>query len=372
MPTKHLIIDARAALPQVDGLGRYLREVAPRLVADGVRRQTFRSTLLINARLEDFWREAAPAANLIVSSIRPMWPGQNWQIPRLVDPMTADLFFYPAHDPPLMLDTPLVFTVHDLSPLQVRPYFERFDWLKTQYLRRVTGSGLRRARAVMAVSQATRAAIASLFGADLLPRVHVTPNGIRPPAVGVPLQTPDRFLYVGTDRPHKNLPRLIQAYSIARRDQQDLPRLEIVGGLRSPSLLRDAIGRLGVEEQVTLRGHISERELETTYAHTLALIFPSLAEGFGLPILEAMARGVPVVTSNLSACAEVAGDAALTVDPLDPGAIAEAILRLWRAQPLREELARKGLARAAQYTWDRTASTTLAVIEACLAPQSRS
>jgi glycosyltransferase involved in cell wall biosynthesis len=363
---KHLVIDARAALPQVDGLGRYLREVVPRVVAEGQRRETFRSTLLVNAALEGFWRESTPTANVIVSTVRPMWPGQNWQVPRLVDPMGADLFFYPAHDPPMMLETQLVFTVHDLSPLQVRPYFERLDWLKTRYLRRVTGSGLRRARGVMAVSEATRRAIGELFGAALLSKVHVTPNGICPPAAEIPAGARDRFLYVGTDRPHKNLLRLIEAYSIARRGEAALPRLEIVGGLRSEGLLRAAMRRFDVNAGVRLRGHVSQEELEACYASAVALVFPSLAEGFGLPILEAMARGVPVITSNVSACAEVAGAAAVTVDPLDVNAIAGAMAKLYRSPELRDELIEKGRTRAAEFTWERTARGTLEVIERCL------
>ena len=370
MPIKHLVIDARAALPQVDGLGRYLREVTPRLVSEGLGRELFRSTLLVHAALEAFWRDATPAANIIVSHVRPMWPGQNWQIPQQVDPMGADLFFYPAHDPPLMLQTPLVFTIHDLSPLQVRPYFERWDWLKAQYLRRVTGSGLRRARAVMAVSEATKKAIGELFGADLLSKVSVTPNGISPPAVAAPAASRDHFLYVGTDRPHKNLLRLIEAYSIARRDEANLPRLEIVGGMRSEETLKQAMQRFGVQDAVTLRGHISQDDLEASYARAVALLFPSLAEGFGLPILEAMIRGVPVLTSNVSACAEVAADAALTVDPLNVNAIAGAIVKLFRDAGLRSDLVEKGKHRSAEYTWERTAQTTLDVIEQCLKPQS--
>src|SRR6266498_2097116 len=142
---KHLIVDARAALPQVDGLGTYLRQIVPRICVSGEQHGGFRTTLLASPAMESFWREHVPAARVIASRVRPMWPGQNWQIPRLVKPLRPDLFFYPAHDPPLMLKAPLLFTIHDLSPFQVRPYFERMDRLKTSYLRWVTSSGLRRA-----------------------------------------------------------------------------------------------------------------------------------------------------------------------------------------------------------------------------------
>jgi glycosyltransferase involved in cell wall biosynthesis len=173
-------------------------------------------------------------------------------------------------------------------------------------------------------------------------------------------------LYVGTDRPHKNLLRLIEAYSIARRDDPGLPPLEIIGGLRSEALLREAMRRLGVEQGVRLRGHVSQEELEASYAAAVALVFPSLAEGFGLPILEAMVRNVPVITSNVSACAEVAGEAAVTVDSLDANAIAAAMVQVWRSPELRNELIEKGRTRAAEFTWERTAAATLAVIESSL------
>jgi glycosyltransferase involved in cell wall biosynthesis len=368
---KHLVIDARAALPQVDGLGIYLREVVPRICGAGEQQGAFRTTLLVNPALESFWREHAPAARVIASSVRPMWPGQNWQIPRLVKALGPDLFFYPAHDPPLMLKAPLLFTIHDLSPFQVRPYFERMDGLKTRYLRWVTSSGLRRARVVMAVSNATRRAVGEIFGEDLLPKVYVTPNGIGAPPLVAPLPR-DRFLYVGTDRPHKNLGRVIEAYALARR-APDLPPLEIVGGLRSPGLLNEAIRRAGVEDHVFMRGHVSAEELERCYARAVGLIFPSLAEGFGLPILEAMARDVPVITSNLSACAEVAGEAAMLVNPFEVREIAAAMVRVFRDPELRTELVRKGHQRALEFTWERTAAQTLEVIKNCLAtemPQS--
>ena len=205
-----------------------------------------------------------------------------------------------------------------------------------------------------------------MFGAELLSKVHVTPNGIRPPTSEMPARARDRFLYVGTDRPHKNLLRLIEAYSIARRDESALPPLEIIGGLRSEQLLREAMRRFGVEHGVRLRGHVSQEALEASYAAAVALVFPSLAEGFGLPILEAMVRGVPVITSNVSACAEVAGEAAVTVDPLDARAIAAAMVKVWRSPELREALIEKGRTRAAEFTWERTAGGTLRVIEECL------
>jgi len=364
---KHLVIDARAALPQVDGLGTYLRQLVPRLCAGGKAAGEFRSTLLVNPAMEGFWRAGVSGAEVVPSGVRAMWPGQNWQVPRVVKGLGADLYFYPAHDPPMMMKTPLVFTVHDLSPLQVPGYFERGNWVKTRYLRMVTGAGLRRARAVFAVSEATKRAIGELFGEAVLGKVHVTPNGIVAPEHVTGGVERDRLLYVGTDRPHKNVPRVIEAYAMARRDAEGLPRLEIVGGMRSEGLLRETIRRCGVEDRVVLRGHVCEAELEACYAHAVALVVPSIAEGFGLPILEGMARGVPVVTSNVSACVEVADEAAITVNPFDVKEIAVAIVRVTRDETLRGELIEKGRRRAGEFSWERCAEQTIAVLRSLLA-----
>lgn len=151
------------ALPQIDGLGIYLRQIVPQLSAAGERAGDFRTTLLVSPSMESFWRAAAPAAQVLPSNVRPMKVGQNWQIPRQLAPLRPDLFFYPAHDPPLLLRTPLVFTIHDVTLFKMRPYFERLDRTRLGYLRVVTQAGLRRARAVLAVSHATRREIGDIF-----------------------------------------------------------------------------------------------------------------------------------------------------------------------------------------------------------------
>lgn len=368
---KHLVVDARTALPQVDGLGTYLRQVVPQLCEAGERSREFRTTVLMNPTMESFWRQAAPSAALLASHVRPMRFGQNWQIQSQIGPLHPDLYFYPAHDPPLFLRAPLVFTIHDVTLFRMRPYFEHLDRAKRGYLKVVTPAGLRRARAVFAVSETTRSEIGEIFGRDLLAKIHVTPNGIGDAPAHSPSSVRDRILYVGTDRPHKNLSRVIEAYGILRSRMPEAPPLDVVGGLRSPDLLRQAIRHSGVEDSVRLRGHVTDLELETCYAHATLLVFPSLAEGFGLPILEAMSRRVPVVTSNRSACAEVAADAALTVDPTDARSIADAMMRVLTEPALVETLISAGLKRAASFRWQRTAALTLEVIRDCLGSSSQ-
>jgi len=366
---KHLVVDARTALPAVDGLHTYLVNTLPEVCRAGFEAGRFRTTLLVNAAMEERWRELVPSATVVSSAIAPMRPQQNWQIPRVLRELRPDLYFYPAHDPPLLVGVPFVCTIHDVTLFRMRPYFERLDRPKLAYLRVVTTAALRRARAVFAVSESTKQEIGALFSRGLLPKVHVTPNGIRPLDPSFrrePEAARDRLLYVGTDRPHKNLHRLVRGYAHARRRRENLPRLEIIGGLRTPDDLRRTIREVGVLDHVVLRGHVPDAELQAAYARAVAFVFPSVAEGFGIPILEAMVRSVPVVTSNVSACAEVAGDAALTVDPFDDRAIGDAIARVHAEPELRDRLVARGHARAQEFTWQRTARGTYDVVDACL------
>lgn len=363
-----VIFDARSAFPfqQRDGLGTYIVEVVTRIAAEA---SDLQITVLANPGMVEFWHESAPGATVIPTACRPMWPGQNWQIPRITRRLKADLYFYPVHDPPLLNSTPFVFTIHDLIAHQVRPYFESMDAPKMAYIRALTAVALRRAVAVMTGSEATKTAVGEIFGTRFLKKIHVTPYGgfnEALPVVAPQAGAKSCLMYVGTDRPHKNLNRLIAAYAQALKQHNDLPPLEIIGGLRQEERVREEINRAGLDGRVILRGYVDDEELERTYARASALLFPSLAEGFGLPIIEAMRRGVPVMTSNRSACAEVGADAALLVDPFDVENMALGIVRVTTDSGLREKLVRLGSARVSQFTWDRCAAGTLAAIRQAL------
>jgi glycosyltransferase involved in cell wall biosynthesis len=358
-------MDGRSALPRRDGLGTYISEVMPRVAAA----EDFRPTILINPKMVDFWRAQAPRAVLVPSTCPAMGVTQQWRVSRVVRALRPDLYFYPAHDPPAGVSVPFVMTVHDLTVHLVRPYFESADRLKRGYLRVVTGVGLRRAARVIVASEATRGAVGQVFGRDLLGKVHVTLYATGRTTSGGETAAGRRrhLLYVGTDRPHKNLDRLIAAYAKARVARSDLPCLELVGGLRRGDRLRQRIVREGVDEAVILRGHVSDDELQEAYDRAIALVMPSLAEGFGLPIIEAMAQGIPVVTSDRSACAEVAGGAALLIDPESVESLADALLAVSTDDRLRDRLAVLGRSRAAEFSWDRCAAGTLDVIRAAVA-----
>jgi glycosyltransferase involved in cell wall biosynthesis len=256
---------------------------------------------------------------------------------------------------------PQVTVVHDLIPLA----FPR-EYLRQQfYFRRLVPAILRESRAVIAVSEATRREALAAYG--LRPEhVHAIPNGYdRAEFVPVGPATDDGgvpyVLYVGNLLPHKNLPRLTEA--VAHVARQSPVRL-VIAGSGTPGRageLRRLADRVGA--RLELMPYVSQRALPSLYRGARLVAMPSLAEGFGLPALEAMACGTPVVVGKTSAMPEVVGDAGLLVDPEDTGAISDAILRLLTQDPLRKELIARGLARATEFSWERTARQVLTVLD---------
>jgi glycosyltransferase involved in cell wall biosynthesis len=176
-------------------------------------------------------------------------------------------------------------------------------------------------------------------------------------------------LSVSAKRPHKNLPRLLRTLSALAPDRR--PSL-VVPGYATPheQELRELAAALGIADCVRLPGWLQAEDLEGLYAAAACVIFPSLHEGFGLPVLEAMARGVPVACSDRSSLPEVAGDAALLFDPEDVEAIRAALERLLSDPKLRGHLSKAGRERAAEFTWRRTAELTAASYERALAGQA--
>lgn len=271
---------------------------------------------------------------------------------------------------------PAVVTVHDIVPFLVRhdeeqstfrhPLDVLFDGLAM--------SGLKRANALISVSEFTKRTIVETFG-YAPERIWVVPNGVAHETFSpqaVPSAFRDRYglqdgcrylLYVGSENPRKNLPRLLQAFA---RVRQEMPEVRLIK-IGSPEyteqarLLRAQIQAMGLEEEVRFVEHVSDQDLALFYNAADLFVFPSLYEGFGLPPLEAMACGTPVVCSNAASLPEVVGDAAVTVDPYDVDALADAMHRVLADPELREDLRARGLARARQFTWERTARETLAV-----------
>lgn len=266
---------------------------------------------------------------------------------------------------PARAPCPVAVTVHDLAWREMPEVVPR---ARRWYYGRLMPIGLRRAARILASSEATARNVARCFP-DLSGRLRVTPLGtpswVHTTIAGPPEAAPHRpyFLFVGTLEPRKNLPRLLDAYErlLAQRSD-DAPDLRLVGSAGwAMGPLRERLARPSLRGRVRVCGYRDRSELRRLYESALALTFPSLCEGFGLPVLEAMAFGLPVLTSDQGALREVAGQHALLVDPLDVDAIAGGLGRLVDDETLRRRLREAGPPHAARWSWNTTADMTAAV-----------
>lgn len=288
----------------------------------------------------------------------------QFELPRLAERHQASLIFTPAPEGYLGPQRiPQVVMVHDLRPIS---HPERS--LQSLYFRSWVPPLLRSCRHVLTNSQFTAREIQRCTG---LPdsRITVTPLGYDdqvfkpgPPPPGS--QERPYLLHVGQAYPHKNLRRLIRAFArIAPR----YPELRLVlAGKPHPtetSVLQALVAELGLQQRVEFRSYVPYAELPDLYRGALALVYPSLWEGFGLPVLEAMACGTPVITSCGSGTEEVAGDAALLVDPTHLQSLIEVLHPLLNQPILQEQCRRKGFKRAAQFNWAGTAEATRVLLE---------
>jgi glycosyltransferase involved in cell wall biosynthesis len=275
---------------------------------------------------------------------------------RLAAQPQGTLFFSPGYNAPIGGRDPLVFTIHDLTHIE----FAGSPSLHRIYYERITKPACRRARAVLTVSEYSRGRIIDWSGLDPARIVNVG-NGINDTfcAQGAVHGRPRPYVFcVGNRRAHKNEPRTLQAFAtLAGRLPHDL----LFSGAASAPLQRE-IQRLGLQERVHFLGRVSDAELAAVYRGAAALLFASLHEGFGLPVVEAMACGTPVVTSNGSALPEVAGGAALLVDPLRVDEIAHALERAVSDRELARDLIRRGFANARRYSWDKTGAAVRAAL----------
>jgi alpha-1,3-rhamnosyl/mannosyltransferase len=252
--------------------------------------------------------------------------------------------------------------VHDLA-FRVRP--AEVPWQQRAYLGSVLPPALRQAAAVLVPSRATARDLLDHYPLPgLAERVHRVPeasglDGVEPTALP-PGLAPGFLLAVGTIEPRKNYPRLLAAYRRLKARAVDVP-LVIAG--RVGWAYGSALDELRAEPGVRLLGHVDDGTLRALYRSAAALAFPSLYEGFGLPLLEAMGEGLPAVAGAAGGLPELAGDAALLVDPLDVDAIADALSRVLEDSELRGRLAAAGRARAALYTWSAAAEATWRILD---------
>jgi glycosyltransferase involved in cell wall biosynthesis len=349
------------------GIGTYVRELVPRLHDDRVELVPFSSRWSRPLPPGTLAEEGGDVAHLDlpVQLLYPMWASaRRPRLPSRFGDLDVVHATNHAAVPPTRAGQALVATVHDLA-------FARFPELFPDRWRRLYERGVK-----IAIDEASVILVPSGFvrgelrdrGADV-ERVRVTPLAPSRTSATEPRTVDDRpsvvpdapfVLAVGTVEPRKNLPRLVRAFRRATADASLPHHLVIAGpvGWHQEELV-DELGADG-DDRVHMSGWLDGPHLDRLYREAAAAAYVSLYEGFGIPVLDALARGVPTLASNIGAISEVAGDAAVLVDPEDETAIAAGLVRILTDEAVRAELSAKGPARAGRYSWDATARATLA------------
>lgn len=369
-------IDFTSAARERAGIGRYARE----LVRACARRDDRNRYVLFVPRdahpdlLAFDWpanftiRRSPLSERLLVA----LWHRLRVPLPVEVFTGAVDLFYSPDFLLPPTRARKTVVTVHDLSYVRVPECFP--DVLKA-YLNRSVPRSVCRADLVLADAGSTRRDLEEVY--HLAPeKTRVLYSGVDPSfCASVPERERERvrdkynlrapyLLSVSTVQPRKNYVRLLQAFArlISRTDRVGTDvQLVIAGGNGwMYDEVYQAVQALGLEERVRMTGFTPDQDLPALYAMATLFVYPSLYEGFGLPVAEAMACGAPVISSNASSLPEVAGDAALYFDPHDVDGIKDAMERALASESLRETLARRGFAQARQFSWDKAAGELLA------------
>ena len=293
--------------------------------------------------------------------VRVMWEqlAQPWALHQT----KAELVHGPVFVGPLLTARPLVITIHDLSFVRFPHLFRPANRL---YLTVLTRASAHKARRVIAVSTHAADETARLLGVrrDKIDIVH---HGVDPVFKPLPRDKvesfrarkglPQRFLlYLGTLEPRKNLVRLVESFSRLRRRDVKLILAGGRGWYDEPVFAR--VRELGLQDAVLFPGYVPGKELPLWYNAATAFVLPSLYEGFGMPLLEAMASSIPVLASDIEAHREVLGEAALFFDPCDPEGLARRMKELYEDRELRRTLTEKGDARAGRFTWEASAART--------------
>ncbi len=289
----------------------------------------------------------------------------QFELPKIYRSLDAKLIFSPLPEAPLYTSCRTVVMVHDLIPLRYPDRRSPLQYYQKLVLPRV----LHQAEHLVCNSQATADDVINYFG--------ISPQKITPIPLAydakhfrviddLPEPQKPYFLYLGRHNPYKNVLRMIRAFAqlpnyqeyefwlVGARDKRYTPTVEAL------------IAELGLEENVLLKDYVAQQDLPVIINQAIALVFTTLWEGFGLPILEAMACGTPVITSNQSALPEAAGDAALLVDPENVAAIADAMARILADQSLRKNLSSAGLAQAKRFSWEKTGNRTAEILRSVM------
>jgi glycosyltransferase involved in cell wall biosynthesis len=342
------------------GIGTYIRNLLRELAR--LDRET-EYVLLCQARDTDIAARLGENFRAVVDPSPPYSIREQVTVPWALRRAGVRVFHAPHYVLPPLARCRSVVTIHDCIHLMFPEYLP--NRLALGYARASLWLASRTSDRILTVSEASKRDILRFFDVPA-DKITVIYNGIderflKPPDDEEVRRTCERYqlesefvLYAGNVKPHKNLERLIDAFHLVRQRGLDHLQLVIIGDeISRYAELRRAVHRYNLHKHVRFLGHLAEESLMALYRRASAFVFPSLYEGFGLPPLEAMASGAPVVTSNVSSLPEVVGDAAVLVDPRDAASIADGIYRVLDDSGLRADLRARGFVRAAEFSWER-------------------
>lgn len=352
------------------GIHHYIAQILQNLPLDERLRYTIFSGYEGQWQRDDFrkveppWSTENPLRRIVWEQVVWPWQARNYQL---------DLLHSMAFVTPLWQPCPSMLTVYDLSFLH---FPERFPPLQRAYLQSQTRRSCRRARRIVTISESGRQDVSQQFGVPL-ERIVVVRPGVDerfhpyPPEAVADFrerqQLPEQFLlHVGTLQPRKNIPILIDA--LARLERPDLPLVLVGGKGWMYAEIFERIAALDLHKQVRLTGYVSDEELPLWYNAASALLFPSVYEGFGLPVVQAMACGAPVIAANTSSIPEAAGDAALLFDPHDTDTLVSHLLTVLDNEEHVATMRHRGLAHSRQFTWKRAGARMAEAFISALTP----
>ncbi len=352
MPRRKIFIDATGIVNTPTGLGKYSFYLLKALLK--VKKYNF--TVLVQSSLS----KSHPLFSLARDNVHFMsinapviGPKRDLRLSNLRNSINRHDLYHclSSYFPAFGIRTTSIVTIHDLKYLIFPDFFR--NRLKAIYYRWIITRGIRQATGIIAVSKATKKDILSLGGcSDKIRVIYEAPTITNTTSKELPsiLKGKQYILFVGENRPHKNIERLIDAFhQVSKQFNNSVPYLVFVGP--KYEIFRNEKRC----DKIIFFGPASEETLCTLYRYAMALVYPSLYEGFGLPILEAMYMQIPVLTSNISSMPEVAGEAALYVDPYDVEKIASALLFIIKDEKKRRELTELGTQRVKNFSWEKTA-----------------
>lgn len=361
------------------GIFRYTAEMAKHLLLLPETEPALRYVFFFSREVHPDFLPLQHAFDAVICPTRNELLSKQFWFPLILPHLHLDVMHYPTFPPPY---------IQPFRPRTVMTFYDAGPWRYAQaqtlhgrlYFRTLLARGMRTSAQIVTLSTHARSEIGHFLGKHYLPKISIAPAAVRAEfgiAISDTLKQEVRarhqlpgsfFLTVATVEPRKNLPTLLDAYVQLRQQLgQACPMLVIVGrkGWNCDDILRYMAA---LQESVRFLGHIPDQDLIALYQMAICLVFPSLYEGFGLPVVEAMTAGCPVIATTSSSLPEVAGDAALLVDPLNAKELASAMQQVLQNEPLRQRMIANGRLQASHFSWEQTARLNREVYVKVAAP----